>query len=122
MDARAKVCGATIAADGFVFSLDVDCSGPMRPELITRRMRQLRSHVGLDARDFDATVLALRKWTTSELMDAGFNPSTVSGRQGHTVQVMLSHYSKRRRSADVAAAAHLGQRAYRASHPTSQGS
>ena len=35
--------------------------------------------------------------------------SAVSGRQGHTVQVMLSHYSKRRTSADVAAAKHLGR-------------
>ena len=45
-------------------------------------------------------------------MDAGFNPSAVSGRQGHTVQVMLAHYSKRRMSADVAGAAHLGNRVF----------
>ena len=49
---------------------------------------------------------------STELMDAGFNPSTVSGRQGHTVQVMLAHYSTRRRSADQAAAQHLGDRVH----------
>ena len=41
-------------------------------------------------------------------MDAGFNPTAVSSRQGHTVQVMLNNYSSRRASADQAAADHLG--------------
>ena len=110
MDARAALCGTTVAADGFVFSLDPTCATPFRPELMTRRMRQLRKEHGLTDGSFDATILALRKWTSSELMDAGFNPSAVSGRQGHTVQVMLHHYSTRRQSADKAAADHLGQR------------
>jgi hypothetical protein len=46
----------------------------------------------------------------SELIDAGFNPAAVSGREGHIVQVMLHHYSTRRQSSDKAAAEHLGQR------------
>ena len=112
MDERAEVFGVTIPPDGFVFSVDPACEVPMRPELMTRRMRQLRKRLGIRAEDFDATILALRKWTSSELMDAGFNPSTVSGRQGHSVQVMLHHYSTRRRSADQAAAEHLGARVH----------
>ena len=75
-------------------------------------MRALRGALPNGPGDFDATILALRKWTSSELMDAGFNPSAVSDRQGHTVQVMLQHYSSRRRSADRAAADHLGARVY----------
>ena len=71
---------------------------------------QFAHDLSLTDGSFDATILALRKWTTSELMDAGFNPAAVSGRQGHTVQVMLHHYSTRRQSADKAAAEHLGQR------------
>ena len=110
MDARASMCGVAVASNGFVFSLDPTCCTPLRPELLTRRMRQLRKQHGLAEGNFDATILALRKWTTSELMDAGFNPAAVSGRQGHTVQVMLHHYSTRRQSADKAAADHLGQR------------
>ena len=110
-----------VAEDGFVFSLDPTCRTPMRPELMTRRMRQLRKALGIRPGEFDATILALRKWTSTELMDAGFNPSTVSGRQGHTVQVMLAHYSTRRRSADQAAAQHLGDKVHgkRGGHPTS---
>ncbi len=108
MDERAKEFGCKVADDGFVFSLEPDCGHPMRPELMTRRMRRLRKRLGADSLDFDATILAMRKWTSTELMDAGFNPSTVSGRQGHTVQVMLNNYSSRRASADQAAADHLG--------------
>lgn len=108
MDKRAADCGADIADDGFVFSLDPSCAVPMRPEFMTRRMRLLRKALGIKPADFDATILALRKWTSTELMDAGFNPSAISERQGHTVQVMLHHYSTRRRSADQAAAEHLG--------------
>ena len=96
MDDQARSLGFAIPADGFVFSLDPSCRQPMRPELMTRRMRQLRKRLGNAAADFDATILAMRKWTSTELMDAGFNPATVSGRQGHTVQVMLTNYASRR--------------------------
>ena len=106
MDARAALCGTSVPPDGFAFTLDPTCNTPMRPELLTRRMRQLRKELGLTDGSFDATMLALRKLTTSELMDAGLNPAALSGRQGHTVQVMLHHYSTRRESADKAAAEH----------------
>ncbi|MGF1598310.1 MAG: tyrosine-type recombinase/integrase [Acidimicrobiales bacterium] len=112
MATRAVTFGCTVADDGFVFSLEPDCAKPIRPEFMTRRMRVLRKTMGLGPGDFDATIQAMRKWTTTELMDAGFNPSAGSGRQGHTVQVMLEHYSSRRRSADQAAADHLGSRVH----------
>jgi integrase len=113
MDERAAFCRSTVPANGFVFSLDPTCDVPMRPEFMTRRTRLLRAKLRIAPGDFDATILALRRWTTTELMDAGFNPSAVSDRQGHTVQVMLHHYSSRRRSADRAAAEHLGSRVHR---------
>ncbi len=102
IDTRAAAYGASVASDGFVFSLDPTCRTPLRPELLTRRMRRLRNEHGLTDGIFDAAILALRKWTTSELIDTGFYPAAVSGRQGQTVQVMLHHYSTRRRSADTA--------------------
>ncbi len=118
MDERARFCGARIPPDAFVFSLEVTCQVPMRPEFMTRRMRILRQKLDIGPGDFDATILALRKWTSTELMDAGFNPSAVSDRQGHTVQVMLHHYSSRRRSADRAAAEHLGAQVHRSADAT----
>ena len=62
-----------------------------------------------DADIFDGSVVALRKFTSSELLDAGFNVSMVAKRQGHGPQVLVKHYSKSRRSADRKAADHLGQ-------------
>jgi len=112
MDRRAELAGAQVAEDAFVFSLEAGCSKPMRPDYMTRRTRQLPKELGHEDGPFDATILALRKFTRTDLMDAGFNPSLVSGRQGHTVQVMLQHYSRATRSADGAAAEHLGRRVH----------
>jgi integrase len=59
--------------------------------------------------DFDGSILALRKFTSSELLDAGFNVSVVAVRQGHGPQVLTRHYSKSRASSDKRAAEHLGR-------------
>lgn len=109
-DVDAASVGLTIQPDGYVFGLLGSHQQPMRPEYMTRKMREVRAALTLPASSFDATILALRKFTTTELLDAGFNPSMVSSRQGHTTQTMLAHYGKRRRSADRAAAEHLGAR------------
>ena len=58
MDTRAAACGTCVAADGFVFSLDPTCSTPLRPELLTRRMRRLRKEHGLTDGRIDATIIA----------------------------------------------------------------
>ena len=57
---------------------------------------------------FDGSILALRKFTSSELLDAGFNVSMAAQRQGPGPQVLVKHYSKARRSSDRKAAEHLG--------------
>jgi hypothetical protein len=64
---------------------------------------------GLSGSDFDGSILALRKFTSSELLDAGFNISMVAQRQGHGPQVLARHYSKSRVSSDRKAADHLGR-------------
>lgn len=48
MDARAQQAGAQIDEDAFVFSLEADCSKPMRPDYMTRRAGQLRKQLGLE--------------------------------------------------------------------------
>jgi len=58
---------------------------------------------------FDGSILALRKFTSSELLDAGFNVSMVAQRQGHGPQILTRHYSKSRASSDKRAAEHLGR-------------
>jgi integrase len=180
MDERARVFGTTIEPSAFLFSLEPDCSRPMPPGYITRRVAVLKDHLGIsdkrpetvDLEDealrlrreapgprpqgktgplpaggqsfdeigkrldrsgrwamlavasaerreasalrdvklgFDGSILALRKFTSSELLDAGFNISMVAQRQGHGPQVLMKHYAKARQSADRRAAEHLGR-------------
>jgi integrase len=181
MDERAELCGIEIAPHAFVFSLALDCSTPMPPDHVTKRVALLKEHLGIAnkrpetialedealrlyrlepaarpaskvgrspaggmsyaaigkqlARSerwatlavasaqrreaaqrngasiafFDGSILALRKFTSSELLDAGFNISMVAQRQGHGPQVLVRHYAKARRSADRKAAEHLGR-------------
>jgi len=72
------------------------------------RREQARA-AGLGKVAFDGSIIALRKFTSSELLDAGFNISMVAQRQGHGPQVFTRHYSKSRASADKKAAEHLGR-------------
>jgi excisionase family DNA binding protein len=49
---------------------------------------------------FDGSIIVLREFTSSELLDAGFNLSAVAQRQGHGPQALVKHYAKARPSAD----------------------
>ena len=179
MDERAALFGVEVAAEAFVFSLDVACAVPMPADHLTKQVARLKDHLGIavkrpetaaredealalyrsapgqrragrpgpqskggmsyraigellgrserwaqkavesaqrreaaarsgDHEMFDGSVVALRKFTSSELLDAGFNISAVAHRQGHGPQVLVKHYAKPRRSADRRAAEHLG--------------
>ena len=179
MDKRAAQAGVTLDADPFVFSLTVDCSTPIPPDHLTRRVAVLKEHLGISDKHpatialenealrlfrqtpaprppglagaspkgamslaeigrrldrserwattaiaaaqrretaatrpqqlhFDGSILALRKFTSTELLDAGFNLSMVAQRQGHGPNVLVKHYAKSRDSADRKAANHLG--------------
>lgn len=77
----------------------------------TARRREAASANG--ARRFEGSVLALRKFTSSERLDAGFSAAAVAQRQGHGPQVLVKHYGKRRLSADRKAAEHLARVVHR---------
>ena len=181
MNERAAAAGVELAADAFLFSLTQDCSIPMPPDHLTKRVAVLKGYLGIEDKDrdvvaledealrlrrstppsrpaprpgplpggglsyreigaalgrserwaslavaaaerrehaqasdrgdldFDGSILALRKFTSSELLDAGFNVSVVAQRQGHGTQVLTRHYSKSRASSDKRAAEHLGR-------------
>lgn len=179
-DQLAEAGGIELDPDPFLFTLELDCSAPMPPDYVTRRVALLKSHLGIEDKrpetiaredealrlfrtgqwtrpagrtgpapvggmsfreigthfgrserwaamavaaaqrreaartrgeqlDFDGSIIALRKFTSSELLDAGFNISMVARRQGHGPQVLAKHYAKGRRSADRKAAEHLGK-------------
>jgi integrase len=149
MDERAALFGASVPRDGFVFSLEPDCSLPMPAEYLTRQVSVLKEHLGIgtkrpetialedealrlfrqppgprppgkrgpapkggmsfpeigrrlgrsqywaqlavrsalrreeaaaraETESFDGSILALRRFTSSELLDSGFNISLVA--------------------------------------------
>lgn len=47
MDERAALCGIEIGPDAFVFSLTLDCSSPMPPDHVTKRVGVLKEHLGI---------------------------------------------------------------------------
>jgi len=181
MNKRAAAAEVQLADDAFLFSLAPDCSTPMPPDHLTKRVAVLKGYLGIEDKhpevvaledealrlrrstppvrpagkpgplptggmsyreigsalgrserwanlavaaaerredaqasgrghlEFDGSILALRKFTSSELLDAGFNVSVVAQRQGHGPQVLTRHYSKSRASSDKRAAEHLGR-------------
>lgn len=58
---------------------------------------------------FDGSILAMRRFTSTELTDAGFNIKLVAQRQGHSPQVLNKHYNRPRRSAHRKAAEYMGR-------------
>lgn len=109
MQERAELCGTSLVEVAFVFTLAPDGSAPMRPEYLTRRMRQLRSKLGLDNADFDATLHALRHWTQTALAEAGYNARQVARRGGHSPQVMERVYVHRTAHIERSMADHIGR-------------
>lgn len=58
---------------------------------------------------FDGSIAAMRRFTSTELMDAGFDIKMLAQRQGHTPQVLNKHYNRPRRAADRKAADYIGR-------------
>ena len=188
MAERATNTGTTLVTDPFIFSLNPDCSTPIPPDHLTRRVAILKEHLGIADKhpatierenqaldlyrqpptprpdsatgpapkgglshaeigrrlnrserwattaiaaaqrreqaaerganhQFDGSILALRKFTSTELLDAGFNIALIAQRQGHSPQVLIHHYAKARNTADQKAANHLGN-AIHSNHST----
>ena len=82
----------------------------------TAERREEASAAGPTQLHFDGSILGLRKFTSSELLDAGFNISVVAERQGHGPQVLTRHYSKSRASSDRRDAEHLGRLVHNRNH------
>jgi integrase len=79
VEERASACGARIVPEAFVLSPALDGSVPLRPNLATDVFRRIRHDVGLDT----ARLHDLRHFVATQLIGAGHDIRTVSGRLGH---------------------------------------
>ena len=76
---QCRSLGVKLTGDSFVFSLEPDCSAPMKPDTVTQRYRRLAARNGLRS----TRIHSLRHYSATELLSAGVDLKTVSGRLGH---------------------------------------
>lgn len=76
---RVLACGASLPADGYVWSFDVAGSTPWRPDLVTKRFGRLRAELGLER----VRLHDLRHFVATTLLAGGVDLATVAGRLGH---------------------------------------
>lgn len=77
---RVETLGTTFSEDLFVFSAvkTPDHSGPYSPNAVTQRYKDMATRLGIDTH-----LHALRHYSATELLTAGVDLPTVSGRLGH---------------------------------------
>ncbi|MET9310930.1 tyrosine-type recombinase/integrase [Kribbella sp. NPDC003505] len=76
---QCNAAGITLGQNSYVFSLEADFSKPMRPDTVTQRYRRLAARNGLRS----TRIHSLRHYSATELLAAGVDLKTVSGRLGH---------------------------------------
>jgi integrase len=101
----AAKCGASISVSSFLFSHEVDFSKPWRPNYATLAFGRLRDELGLDG----VKLHHLRHFSATQLLTAGIDIRTVSGRLGHAnASTTLDFYAQFLQAADERAADALG--------------
>lgn len=102
----ARETGATVPADGYVFSPYLDGSQPFRPDNVTGFFIRVRDSLGLR----EVRLHDLRHFTATQLIGAGVDVRTVAGRLGHSdPSLTLRVYSHLIEERDRAAASIMGQ-------------
>jgi integrase len=108
-------CGATLASSSFLFSHEVDFSTPWRPNYATLAFGRLRDELGLEG----VKLHHLRHFSATQLLSAGIDIRTVSGRLGHAnASTTLDFYAQFLQAADERAADALGALLGRPAHAT----
>jgi len=75
---EALACGVSLPADAYVFSHEPDGAKPIRPDGVSHRFAALAKRLGIACRLHD-----LRHFMVTQLISAGVDVRTVSGRAGH---------------------------------------
>jgi integrase len=104
MAQRAAECGTELAAEAYLFSHEPDGSRPWHPDNVTAAFRRLPSNGG------KVRLHDLRHALATQLLAAGVDVNTVSGRLGHTnTSTTLNIYAHVLEESDEAAANIIGE-------------
>ena len=114
MQARADLRGASLGADAYVWSQDVNFDEPWRPARVTDAFRNLRNRLGMEGLDFHH----LRHFAATTLAGAGVDVRTIAGRLGHAnPAITLKTYAHFLEAGDRRAAEVMGKLALRRTDP-----
>jgi integrase len=106
MEDAARLAGATINSDSFVFSETLDGSAPWRPDSTSRAFRSLCKRCGVAG----VRLHDIRHYVATRLLTAGVDVRTVAGRLGHrNPSTTLNVYAHFVPESDQEAADALGQ-------------
>jgi len=102
VQAQAKRLELAVPKDAYIFSLSPQGSEPLRPDVLTHMVRRAGKKVGLDTH-----LHALRHFSATQAIGAGFDPVTVAGRLGHadpSITMKVYSHVLEGRDRDLAAA------------------
>jgi integrase len=102
VDALAGLLGLDVLPDGFVFSRSPAGTEPMRPDIVSKFTARIAKSVGVNTH-----LHALRHFSATQAIAAGYDAVTVGGRLGHAdPSITLRVYSHvlEQRDRDLAAA------------------
>ena len=107
IDERARIGEATIAPDAYIFSDNLNCATPIRPDSVTGFFTRLRDDLKMPHVHFHS----LRHFTATQMAARGdISVRTLAGRLGHAdPSVSLKVYSAFFPASDAEAAGHLGE-------------
>jgi integrase len=105
VDQLADELGVTIAPDAFLFSRSPAGLEPIRPGVLSKFTRRVADRAGVDTH-----LHALRHFSATQAIAAGFDPVTVGARLGHAdPSITLRVYSHAVEQRDRELAASLGK-------------
>lgn len=105
VEALAEEMGVGLGPDTFMFSRSPAGLEPIRPDVVTRFAKRVAEKAGVDTH-----LHALRHFSATQAISAGFDPVTVGARLGHAdPSITLRVYSHAIESRDRELAASLGR-------------
>jgi integrase len=105
VDSLAALLGVTVANDSFMFSRSPAGAEPLRPDVLTKFTKRVATKAGVDTH-----LHALRHFSATQAISAGFDPVTVAARLGHAdSSITMRVYSHAVESRDRELAASLGK-------------
>ena len=104
-EALAASLGLEVRPNGFMFSRSAVGAEPMQPDVVSKATKMATESVGVDTH-----LHALRHFSATQAIAAGFDPTTVAGRLGHRdSSITLRVYSHVLEGRDRDLAAALGK-------------